>query len=392
MDPRKFAAIIILGAALSLGGCRKTKTVTQTNLGTAASPVSSTATNSQPAGGTAVTGQTKFFKGSIGSSLGLQMKLVRDGEQVTGNYFYQKVGTRIALKGTVDRTGNVTLDEYDSGGKQTGSFKGLWRTDNEDGLESIAGNWSKAGGEKKTAFSLHEEPIELGGGAEIVAKSIKENNKKLNYKIEVGYPEVTTPLANRFNKFNQEAKGLVTRRIAEFKKERADAATAEAQTAEPSTLSEMTSELSGDYTIALANDSLISMKYDIGGYSAGAAHGNSSSYVLNYDVKAGKVLKFADLFKPGAKYVQTISSYCIKDLKKQSKSNENGLPDDMIQSGAGPEARNFGSWTISRKGLSITFDAYQVGPYAAGPQNVLIPYSVLKDLINPDGPIGQFVK
>ena len=64
----------------------------------------------------------------------------------------------------------------------------------------------------------------------------------------------------------------------------------------------------------------------------------------------------------------------------------------MIQEGAGPDAQNFRSWTISRKGLSMTFDAYQVGSYAAGPQNVLIPYSVLKDLINPDGPIGQFVK
>ena len=48
--------------------------------------------------------------------------------------------------------------------------------------------------------------------------------------------------------------------------------------------------------------------------------------------------------------------------------------------------------TITRKGIGINFDAYQVGPYAAGPQFVLVPYSTLKDVINPEGPVGQFAK
>lgn len=219
MDPGKLTTLVILGTALLLGGCRRTSSVTQTNPGGAGPPsVPAPAISPQLAGGAATTGQTKFFKGSIGSNLGLQMKLVRDGEQVTGSYFYQKVGTKIQLKGTVDKTGNLMLDESDGGGKQTGSFKGLWRTDNEDGLDSIAGNWSKPGSDKKTAFSLHEEPINLSGGAEIVAKQIKETNKKLNYKIEVGYPEISAPLDNRFDKFNQEAKNLVARRVAEFRK------------------------------------------------------------------------------------------------------------------------------------------------------------------------------
>jgi hypothetical protein len=33
-----------------------------------------------------------------------------------------------------------------------------------------------------------------------------------------------------------------------------------------------------------------------------------------------------------------------------------------------------------------------VGPYAAGPQYVSIPYSALKETINPDGPLVQFVR
>ena len=93
--------------------------------------------------GTAPAPETKYFKGSIGTSLDLQMKLVRSGEQLTGSYFYQRIGTKIDLRGTVDKEGNLSLDEFDPSGKQTGVFKGLWRTDPADGMVAISGNWSK---------------------------------------------------------------------------------------------------------------------------------------------------------------------------------------------------------------------------------------------------------
>jgi hypothetical protein len=47
---------------------------------------------------------------------------------------------------------------------------------------------------------------------------------------------------------------------------------------------------------------------------------------------------------------------------------------------------------ITKKGLWITFDPYQVAAYAAGPQTVLVPYSALKDIIKPDGPVATFAK
>jgi hypothetical protein len=104
------------------------------------------------------------------------------------------------------------------------------------------------------------------------------------------------------------------------------------------------------------------------------------------------VLKLAELFNPGAKYIQSLSAYCIKDLKRQSKSKDSMLDDQTIQNGAGPDAQNYDSWTITKKGLEITFDPYQVAAYAAGPQKVVVPYSALKELIKPDGPLGPFAK
>jgi hypothetical protein len=65
------------------------------------------------------------------------------------------------------------------------------------------------------------------------------------------------------------------------------------------------------------------------------------------------------------------------------------LVDDWIQRGAGPDIANYDSWTITKKGLGINFDSYQVAPYAAGPQYVVVPYSTLKDIVKPDGPINN---
>jgi hypothetical protein len=355
-----------------------------------ASPAPLASNYEQAQGGTTSVGETKYFKGSIGSTLGLQMKLLRESEKLTGTYYYQKVGTRIDLRGTIDNDGNVVLEEFDPSGKQTGVFKGTWTTD-ALGLIQLAGNWSKPNSDKQTAFSLHEEPIQFTGAVEIVAKSIRENNKKLKYEIDAEYPQLTGSNNPNFEKFNQNARALVTKKVSNFRKEMAPEESDPADaTAEP-TPEVMGSDLGIGYTVALANDELISIEFSVGSYYSGAAHPNSYTEVLNFDLKNGKVIRLAELFNPGAKYLQAISNYSVADLKKQSKEKDGMLDDDWIQRGAGPSSDNYKSWTISRKGLGISFDAYQVGPYAVGPQEVFIPYSALKDLIRTDGPLGPLL-
>jgi len=382
---KHFLILVLLFSLIGLLACKKTSTTTDQP---ATSPPA--ASEAQPAaGGTTPAGETKYFKGSIGSTLGLQMKLVREGEKLTGSYSYQKVGTSIEIRGTIDKGGNVVIDEFDSGGTQTGTFKGLWNQD-ENGLIAIAGNWTKPNSDKKTAFSLHEEPIEFSGGVEIVARQIKENNKKLKYEIDVQYPQLTGSGSPNYEKFNQTIRGLVNKRVGAFKAEMAPSP----DDPPPTELESLGSDLSVGYTIALARDDLISILLDVGSYSAGAAHPNSYSETVNFDLRNGKLLKLADLFQPGSKYLQTIAAYSITDLKKQGKQKgeESMLDDDWVERGAGPDAKNYSSWTIGKKGLAITFDSYQVAAYAAGPQHVLVPYSALKDLIKVDGPIAQFVK
>jgi len=378
---------LVLVVGIGVAGCRRNSTPPPS-----APPVTPAATPqlAHAEGGNTLAPQTKYFKGSIGTSLDLQMKLVRSGDQVSGSYFYQRIGTRINLRGKVEPDGHFVLDEFDQAGKQTGLFRGLWTVDAQDGLIKLAGNWSKPPGEKgsdkMTAFSVHEEPIALTGDVELTAKQIKESNKKLMYEIAAQYPQFSGGSNPNFEKFNQLVRGIVTKEVSQFKKD------VQPEEGEERPEGSMGSDISIGYEVALAQDDLVSVQFDVGSYFQGAAHPNSYTEVVNYDLKNGKQLNLSDLFKPGSKFLQVIATYAIADLKKQSQEKGSELPDDLIQSGAGASPKNYRSWKITRKGLGINFDPYQVGPYAAGAHYVLVPYATLKEVINPEGPIGQFAK
>lgn len=391
MNLQKQILIALALIALFSVGCRKSSTPGEQAAVNSASELE----RQHPDSGALPPAETKFFSGSIGNTLGLQMKLVHEGERLNGTYFYQKIGKKIDLRGNVDKDGNVMLEEFDSSAKQTGVFKGVWKKD-ENGSIVIDGNWTKPNSDKKIQFSLREEPIEFTNGVEIVPRQIKENNKKLKYQIDVAYPQLTGSTDPNFEKFNQSVRSLINKKVGGFKQEMApspeDEQTPDSGAAAPT--ESMNSDISVGYTVALAKDDLISIEFTVSSYSAGAAHPNSYTEVVNYDLKNGKLLKLADLFVPGSKYLQAISAYCIQALKKQLKDlGADALSDnDWIQKGAGPELTNYDNWTITKKGLNITFDPYQVGPYAAGPQYVVVPYLTLKDISKPDGPVAQFMK
>lgn len=309
---KQILTIILLLAAVSFGACRKSAT----DQPGVTSPGSSTAGEQLPVGGMAVAADTKFFRGSIGDALGLQMKLLRTGDVLAGSYFYQKVGTTIGLAGTIDKDGNVTLEEFDPAGKKTGIFKGQWKTDSV-GIIEISGNWTNPNGEKKTAFKVRQEPIEFSNGVEIVAKQIKEANKKLKYEIAANYPQLTGSSDPNFEKFNQAVRTLINRSIGGFKKDMAPTPTPTPDpdsTITPPVYEDTGSDITVDYTVALAKDDLISVEFSISSYYAGAAHPNANAEVINFDLKNGKLLKLADFFNPGTKYLPAISAQCIKDL------------------------------------------------------------------------------
>lgn len=375
--------IALLLTLVVFGACRKPAAKQQTNNATPAS-------GQVPLGGAAQTGQKFFFRGTIAGTLSIEMILVRDSDRLNGTYFYPKVGKNIALVGTVDKDGNVSMTEADDTGKQTGIFKGKWKpaADSPDpSLSEIAGKWSKPDGSKETDFTVTQQPIELGDLVRVVPKVIKEANKEKLFEVEAEYPQIEGDA--RFDGFNREARTLMQKDVAAFKS--SEEPSEEDRNSEQSSETN-TSTLNAGYDFRYATNDLISVEFGEGTYSRGAAHGNLLTQVLNYDVRNGKKLALADLFVPKSKYLTAISDYCIKELKQRAKKDDSMIFEDSLETGAGPQADNYRAWAITKKGLWVTFDPYQVAAYAAGPQTVLIPYSALKDIIKPDGPIGNFAR
>src|SRR5438105_5133806 len=105
MNSQRILTIFILTLSVVMSGaCRKRQTATQAPPPTSSAPATTSTASDlhHPETGTTQGAQTKFFKGSIGNSADLQMKLAREGQDLKGSYLYQKVGTKIDLKGTVD--------------------------------------------------------------------------------------------------------------------------------------------------------------------------------------------------------------------------------------------------------------------------------------------------
>ena len=138
------------------------------------------------------------------------------------------------------------------------------------------------------------------------------------------------------------------------------------------------------YSIIGQRADIWSIKFEIYVYSDGAAHPNGYSRTLNYDLSNGREITLDELFLSGSNYLQTLSDFC----KTQLSARDIGF--EMFSAGADPLAENYQRWNISDQGLVITFDTYQVAAYAAGPQLVVIPFSELQSIINPQGALAVF--
>ncbi|HWT02515.1 MAG TPA: RsiV family protein [Pyrinomonadaceae bacterium] len=211
-----------------------------------------------------------------------------------------------------------------------------------------------------------------------VPRRIVAANRRFRYTVKAKYPQAVGAARDpRLLKMNRELLKFVTSGVTEFK--------GNFKTYEKP-MGQAGSYYESEYVVTLAANDLVSVAFGVSTYGEGAAHPNHNTLVFNYDLRSGRQLKLADLFKPNSGYLKVISDYAVKDLAAQ---HEPDADMDWIREGAGPKDENFQSWNLSPKGLEITFDAYQVASYAAGPREVVIPLSALKDVIDPNGPLGR---
>jgi hypothetical protein len=207
----------------------------------------------------------------------------------------------------------------------------------------------------------------------LVDQVISEKNTLGQYVIEGKIPQIAENDL-RAGAFNRAVHALLDPDLEAFRKSAVEAASID--------LPDSSSFYQLSYQLAYDQDDLISLLITADTYIKGAAHPGQTTFSLTYDLTSTRPIELHELFRPGAAYLQLLSKICLVDLQKRD------FP--VSAEGVSPRDENFRTWNLTGQGLRIHFDPYQVAAYAAGPQEVIIPYSDLAGLLDPAGPLGKF--
>ncbi len=225
-----------------------------------------------------------------------------------------------------------------------------------------------------TAAPETATPEPLSRRATLGSVHFEESGLAPNYTITSETPNLTGVDDPRAAAFNATAEDIVQNDINEFK------ASLKYQPAVPITSG---SFIDVSYEVVSPPGDVLSIIFRTLGYGDGAAHPFHNSQTLTYDLESGTQISLEQIFMPGTDYLQALSDYCKAELSGRDITFE------AFSSGADPTPENYRNWNLTPGGLMITFDEYQVAPYAAGAQTVVIPYAVLNSILDPQGPVSK---
>jgi len=140
------------------------------------------------------------------------------------------------------------------------------------------------------------------------------------------------------------------------------------------------SSLYFDYEVTYENGVTFSFFLRFDQYVALSVHPFPFSYALNYDADQGALIALEELFLPGTDPLREIGNRIDPVLASRDFGYEAGR--------AAVVMRQRENWNLLPAGLRVNFDVYEVGPYAAGSQSVLITWEDLAGLVDPAGPAG----
>lgn len=228
-----------------------------------------------------------------------------------------------------------------------------------------------------TVQAAVETAIPLSRQVALTSITSREQGQAPIYTITAQTPKLTGSNDARAQAFNRGVEAIVSQEIRYFRENVLAQMPVQSFT--------VGSSFDAQYTLILQQGNIWSLKFIFSGYADGAAHPYQYSLTFNYDLERGEELSLGDLFPPDSDFLGVISRYCIAELSRRDIGFYGGF-----QQGAEPSPENYRNWNITAGGLSITFDEYQVAPYAAGPQIVLVPYGELAALINSKSPLAAF--
>ncbi|MCZ8523528.1 MULTISPECIES: DUF3298 and DUF4163 domain-containing protein [Paenibacillus] len=142
-----------------------------------------------------------------------------------------------------------------------------------------------------------------------------------------------------------------------------------------------TKTITGNYHTKLHRHELLSLLYENYGYAEKAAHGITYQSSQTFNLEDGRVYALADLFKPGSDYIGRLSAIIAREFKARD------IPMIAEFKSIAPDQPYF----LTDKAIGIYFQLYEYTPYVYGFPTFEIPFAEVKDILDPQGPIGRLM-
>ena len=356
-----------------------------------------TACNSNPnsnSSGLSQTNDSKFdlpktffkkLKGVIDNNLSITMDLTKIDTTFNGSYYYNNVGLPLSINGHISNSGEIKLIERNAKYEETGKFVGKFTSN-----ESFEGIWTSTLTKKSLTFKLTESKEGVANISfenfhkENCATRDKNKNKPVDesnwtdtlcsyidislIKVSVGNPKVDDLINNsiinnicsweggkkKYNSINDYLNTINSLNDNELR------------------------QIDCNVNIELNSNNILCVRIMISEYGGGA-HGISVGSYYNYDLNTGKLIELKDIL---------VANYTTKlnILGEKIFTDANGREGWDFEPGKFKLNDNF---SITNSGLNFMFNQYEIGCYAMGGRDLLIPYTDIEDLIKTDGLITR---
>jgi hypothetical protein len=144
------------------------------------------------------------------------------------------------------------------------------------------------------------------------------------------------------------------------------------------------SSFGASYEVIFFETRLLSVRFTFFAYHFGAAHPNHWTRTLNLFLDPVYKLQLKHFFGSKIDYLEQLSEATRAKLSERRSGSDLDLNNGWVLEGTEPKLENFDKFNFSASGLLFSSDEYSVGPYAAGRQEVWVPFSELSDLVLPE--------
>jgi hypothetical protein len=228
----------------------------------------------------------------------------------------------------------------------------------------------------------------LSGGRSFESRAVERKPARKDLKVSADYPVLVGDVGAAAREFNRRTRAFVVGDVTPYLEAGRDL-----EKEKNPNWKDVEEFHNVSHKVVYASDEVVSVLFYVEGYSWGAGHSYHHPVTFNFDLKTGREIKLAQLFKPGSGYLRTISDLCTEDLEHQyaqqlGQNHPFGQGPTLLE-GLQPKPENFKSWVVTPGGLVFIFEEYQVVSYADGEPKVLIPFDHLKEFLNPRGALTR---